>query len=270
MKREGERNCNTRRRGTSCWDRHIQNQFMDHLLISLCVCTLAMCVCVCAHCFSCLGCLKPDCDSNAANAASFSLIPANINICPANAHTHRHTCKASQRAGPYFEAELSATALHASASASASAYPASVSALPACAVTHTHSLTCQQLTHKHTHTAELHSPHQAPLALSAHLPFDSPFSPPSFAALLYSSRAAHYFLLIFLLFCVAHSLPLSLPLPPAACCCCCCLCFAVLSLLAFFFFSIAARVAVAVDAASAGAAVAAASRTYTTHTFLST
>lgn len=149
MKREGERNCNTRRRGTSCWDRHIQNQFMDHLLISLCVCTLAMCVCVCAHCFSCLGCLKPDCDSNAANAASFSLIPANINICPANAHTHRHTCKASQRAGPYFEAELSATALH----ASASAYPASVSALPACAVTHTHSLTCQQLTHNtHTHT----------------------------------------------------------------------------------------------------------------------
>lgn len=179
MKREGERNCNTRRRGTSCWDRHIQNQFMDHLLISLCVCTLAMCVCVCvcAHCFSCLGCLKPDCDSNAANAASFSLIPANINICPANAHTHRHTCKASQRAGPYFEAELSATALH--ASASASAYPASVSALPACAVTHTHSPTCQQLTHKHTHTAELHSPHQAPLALSAHLPFDSPSSPPA-------------------------------------------------------------------------------------------
>lgn len=216
---------------------------------------------------SCLGCLKPDCDSNAANAASFSLIPANINICPANAHTHRHTCKASQRAGPYFEAELSATALH--ASASASAYPASVSALPACAVTHTHSLTWQQLTHKHTHTAELHSPHQAPLALSAHLPFDGPSSPPSFAALLYSSRAAHYFLLIFLLFCVAHSLPLSLPLLPA-----CLLLLLVLRCVEFvgffFFFSIAARVAVAVDAASAGAAVAAASRTYTTHTFLST
>lgn len=119
-------------------------------------------------CVSCLGCLKPDCDSNAANAASFSLIPANINIFPANAHTHRHTCKASQRAGPYFEAELSA-----------SAYPAPVSTLPACAVTHTYSLTCQQLTHKHTHTAELHSPHQAPLALSAHLPFDSPSSPPA-------------------------------------------------------------------------------------------
>lgn len=212
MKREGERNCNTRRRGTSCWDRHIQNQFMDHLLISLCVCTLAMCVCV-----SCLGCLKPDCDSNAANAASFSLIPANINICPANAHTHRHTCKASQRAGPYFEAELSATALH--ASASASAYPASVSALPACAVTHTVCLTCQQLTHNtHTHTLLSSTRHIKHLSLSQPTsPLTAPHPrPPSFAALLYSSRAAHYFLLIFLLFCVAHSLPLSLSLPPAA------------------------------------------------------